>query len=393
MMTEYELQVLLAICSLALLAIIVGFLRRKAANFSFLVLRLSNRTERKSIVDGAAQTPADEAELSTPVAPSEKPDNHPLIPAVENCRTASHRSGLGSVEVLPENFDDLVEIGVEGPTHAPALSRISFEVPMSIYRQDRGGANTDANLAETVVTEMKRGSQVALAFESSGLVLDSWLGVAVWDGRPIAPPFSATTPATRASLEVKNTIHIIVASTPIGSIDFETHIVSGLRAPANLVRVATRTFLGSAFKTDSPELVVELQGRAAFRYRRAFLSYAREDLRPVSYFAQGLAAAQIEVLADLASFDLGETWHAQAAELIKNSDVVYLCWSAAASRSDNVRRELDFAQEMLDLRGKPKIVPIFVDDKVSSLPYGLSEHNALTKWNLIRAGSVATFGR
>lgn len=309
--------------------------------------------------------------------------------AGDNARKyASHISGKGSTTTLPAGYDDLVEFSVSGPTRAPVRSRVSFEVGIALFTSNRGGALLKDGLRETVVTELKRGSNIALVFESNGLVLDSWLSVVTWEGRPIAPPFSATAPAVEKPTEFKNTVHIIVGNTPIAAIDFETLIDPSMKEGVSLVRLASRAFRPGQLQSDASELVVDQQGSVALRYRSAFMSYARSDFERVSYFAQGIDTAGTKVHADVMSFRLGETWHAQAEQLISDCDVFYLCWSSAASQSKAVAREVNYAMGLATTRKRPKIIPLFIDDQVIQLPVGLEEHNALTQWSRIRAGTV-----
>ena len=108
----------------------------------------------------------------------------------------------------------------------------------------------------------------------------------------------------------------------------------------------------------------------------------------MSYFVQGLSEAGVTVVADLQNFRLGETWHAQAEKLIDQSEVLYLCWSAAASQSAAVKREVEYAQNREKTHRRPKIIPIFIDDKVIPLPQGLEELNALTVWSRIRQSTT-----
>lgn len=223
-----------------------------------------------------------------------------------------------------------------------------------------------------------------MIFESNTLIPDLWLGVISWEGRPIAPPFSAAAPRTGKALECKSTIHIIVGSTPIGAIDFDTLIDPSIENASGLVRLASRALRAAQLNSNGKELVVDLQGSAAFRYRSAFLSYARKDLHRVSYFAQGLEEAGIKVRADVNAFRLGETWNSQARALIAECDAFYLCWSTSASESEAVRQELEYARKLAREIGRLKIIPIFIDDKVIKLPPGFEQHNALTLWNRMR---------
>ncbi len=78
-----------------------------------------------------------------------------------------------------------------------------------------------------------------------------------------------------------------------------------------------------------------------FRPTTAFASYASEDRATVLRCIAGLtkAAPHLDVFIDVASIRSGEDWQRKLFSVIATSDIFYLFWSAAASKSEWVERE------------------------------------------------------
>ena len=111
---------------------------------------------------------------------------------------------------------------------------------------------------------------------------------------------------------------------------------------------------------------VEETGRKTLNVRRedvrsAFVSYSRKDILPVTYIVQALRAARpdMDIFFDLEKLRSGEHWEGRLNDELKKREVLYLCWSENAARSEWVEREW---RTMLKLRGADAIEPIPLED-------------------------------
>jgi hypothetical protein len=106
---------------------------------------------------------------------------------------------------------------------------------------------------------------------------------------------------------------------------------------------------------------VDGRGKAARRYKYAFLSYAVQDRKEVIKFARALSAAKIDFFQDILSLQPGEEWEPRLFEEIEQCDVFYLFWSKHAALSSMVQREAERAHERNSLWRVPDITPIRLD--------------------------------
>jgi hypothetical protein len=77
------------------------------------------------------------------------------------------------------------------------------------------------------------------------------------------------------------------------------------------------------------------------RIKSAFASYASEDRPKVAQCIQGMLKLlpELKIFLDVVSLRSGERWEPRLTQEIRNSDIFYLFWSVAASRSIWVERE------------------------------------------------------
>ena len=139
------------------------------------------------------------------------------------------------------------------------------------------------------------------------------------------------------------TVIVSLAGAPVGHLKFQFTVV-GREAPRHL----------------SP---AEEVGEAARRYRRVFVSYAREDLPEVLKRVAALRAVGIPVAQDLLSLKPGAPWERQLFEMIAECDLFLLFWSASASASPWVHKELEYACQCKegDERHPPEILPMILE--------------------------------
>ena len=99
---------------------------------------------------------------------------------------------------------------------------------------------------------------------------------------------------------------------------------------------------------STPAPVVE-QARP---YRRIFASYSHRDVRIAEQFENYAAVFGDRYLRDWIDLRAGEKWSERLEELIRQADVFQLFWSWNSIRSENVRREWEYALGL----GRPNFV-------------------------------------
>ncbi len=92
-----------------------------------------------------------------------------------------------------------------------------------------------------------------------------------------------------------------------------------------------------------------------------FISYSRRDTRAVDLLAERLQAGGHKVWIDREGIDGGAQWRERIVSAIREADVFLLVLTASSVQSDNVRRELDIAQDcparLLPVQYGPATIP------------------------------------
>src|SRR5215510_10186611 len=78
---------------------------------------------------------------------------------------------------------------------------------------------------------------------------------------------------------------------------------------------------------------------------KVFVSYSRRDAELVDYIVKKMEAAGIAVWIDREEIKAGKTWRVQIVEAIDTCDAFVLMLSSNSTASDNVRKEIDLAQD------------------------------------------------
>lgn len=99
-----------------------------------------------------------------------------------------------------------------------------------------------------------------------------------------------------------------------------------------------------------------MTGAEARQYRRIFVSYSREDSDIVDMLERAYVALGDSYLRDIRILRSGDTWSDALFDAIDSADIFQLCWSTAASNSQNVTDEWRYA---LELRRGQFIRPVY----------------------------------
>ncbi len=77
-----------------------------------------------------------------------------------------------------------------------------------------------------------------------------------------------------------------------------------------------------------------------------FLSYSRDDKKEIDRLVSSLESAGYKVWIDSEGIQGGVVWRRQIVEAIKKSSVFMITLSHNSVKSDNLRKELDIAEDV-----------------------------------------------
>jgi hypothetical protein len=236
----------------------------------------------------------------------------------------------------------LVQVFVHLPEQADGLDELAKEADEDAERR------TTKNLEKKI----KRGTELTFHLTMPGLDVDDPIQSCVWNGEPAWVQFAATVPEDCKPRSIVGTVTVSEASIPIGHLKFTFKITGdGAGGPG----------------TSSHELV---PAAGMVRYRQAFISYASKDLPEVLKRVQMLNLAKIKFFQDLLTFEPGDSWEKLLYDYIDRSDVFYLFWSTAASESEWVRKEVEYAlsRKTGEPESGPEIIPVIIEGPPPARP-------------------------
>lgn len=185
-------------------------------------------------------------------------------------------------------------------------------------------------------TEIAFGSMLTFELCAGNLVVPDPVLTLRWNGRPDSVQFEVMVPAKNPVKSVVAKLLVRQNDTPIGRVLFKIMITpAATETSNNLMPVGE-----------------------ALRFKHAFISYASEDRDEVLRRIQMLSTVGICFFHDLLNLDPGQRWAQQLFKHIDSSDVLFLFWSRAASKSKWVRREWEYA---LQQKGLDFIQPVIIE--------------------------------
>ena len=172
----------------------------------------------------------------------------------------------------------------------------------------------------------------------------------IWRGKPASVQFAITVPENFKPRDIICTIVVSESSIPIGHLKFTFKIVSA----------------GSSAAMDSQPVPVG----NLIRYQQAFISYASADRVEVLKRVQMLNASKVKFFQDLLTLEPGDPWKKFIYQYIDQSDVFFLFWSKAASKSHWVGKEIAYARKRQaeNAAAAPEIVPILIEGPPPAKP-------------------------
>jgi hypothetical protein len=204
--------------------------------------------------------------------------------------------------------------------------------------------------AQTLDQQVKRGTKLTFNLAMPGLDIDEPSQSIIWRGKYEAVQFSVSIPADAKVRTLVGTVIVSEDSVPIGHLKF--------------------TFVIASDGAAATPATQPVPAGTLDRYQQAFISYASPDRAEVLKRVQMLNLRKVRFFQDLLTLEPGDQWEKLIYEYIDQSDVFYLFWSEAASRSPWVEKEILYAikRKAGNDKGAPEIVPVIIEGPPPAAP-------------------------
>lgn len=206
---------------------------------------------------------------------------------------------------------------------------------------------------KSLETEVAYGSTLTFHLTIPGIAVDDPIQSITWYGSARVAPFGVNIPGSQPLGDLVATVRIAADQVPLGHIKFKLTVVRAEQEASGAAPVGT--------------------GHA---YKKAFISYARQDVHEVLKRVQVLDHLRINFFQDVLSLKAGERWEAELRRHIRESDLFLLFWSSRASQSQAVLEEIRYALELKrgDEGAPPEIMPIPIEGPPPAPPPPGLEH-------------------
>jgi FHA domain/TIR domain len=250
----------------------------------------------------------------------------------------------GSLDNRPLLLDS-VDCSVMAP--ATAMPGSTFMVQVFLHLDEQKGEvqavaqlyDDQASLRgiQTLLLDVTRGTLMTILLDGDGLVVEQPTARVRWAGQATSATFRATVPRNERRRRLIPTARVLIDGVPVGHVSFTVDVDDAATRNPSVTR--------------------------GHRYRRAFTSYASRDRPEVLKRLQMLKPAGIEFFNDIIDLDAGQRWQQELWREIDRCDLFFLFWSEAASNSEWVLRELQYAAALQrrSADGLPFICPIVVE--------------------------------
>jgi len=269
----------------------------------------------------------------SPAAPAPKPASPRPRPAPPRARKKSAK---------PKS--DAVAWTVFGPRECSpgdtSLFQVLLHTPEQAEEAGRLARKADSEAQPRAAGEVEellsRGEPVRLVFRSKGVEVQEPAAEVIWDGSPQVVQFAVPVPVDNQPAKQFAQVRLYRGLAPVAHLSFTLRVNEPAPPP-------------------EPAPVQSFQP-----VRRAYLCYAAADRAEVLRRAQFLSSMGISVFVDAIGIEIGQNWRDQIRRMIEQADVFFLFWSEAASRSQEVLHEVDYALRLTggDPDKRPHIIPI-----------------------------------
>jgi hypothetical protein len=281
---------------------------------------------------------------------------NPITAAVEGSRVAAAVAGTDIEEELEEEVGATVYAPGQAAPGDGFLVQVFLHLPEQAASLDDIARDADEDAkrraAARLQKKIRRGTELSLHLLMPGLDVDEPAQMCVWEGEPACVQFGVTVPEGCKPGSIIGTVTLSENSIPVGHLKFKLK-VTGEAAASVPATVAEPEPAGSLV-----------------RYRQAFISYASADRPEVLKRVQMLNLAKIKFFQDLLTLEPGDSWEKLLYDYIDKSDVFFLFWSRAASESEWVKREIEYAIKAKTGEGEagPEIIPVIIEGPPPARP-------------------------
>lgn len=243
------------------------------------------------------------------------------------------------VQASPGN-SFLVQVFAHLPKQAAVLDEIAKQAEPEATKR----------IGSRLQKPIKRGTELMFDLTMPGLEIDEPSLSCIWRGEPTSVQFGVTVPGDFNPKDLIGTVRVCQGTVPIGHLKFKLRIVADAEAEA---------------PSTNPVLAGNL-----LRYKQAFISYASADRPEVLKRVQMLNLVKVKFFQDLLTLEPGDAYEKLIYQYIDESDVVFLFWSKAASKSDWVTREIAYAKRRQagNDEAPPDIIPVIIEGPPPAKP-------------------------
>jgi hypothetical protein len=203
--------------------------------------------------------------------------------------------------------------------------------------------------------EIARGTKLSFELSFRDIQIENPVNTIKWQGRTTQLGFEINIPENYASENLIGKLMVSQDSIPLGHIIFKIKVLKKV--------------------TLQKEPRKELPLGIAKRYENAFISYASKDRSEVLRRVQMLSVTRIKYFQDILNLEPGDRWERELYKKIDDADVFFLFWSKAASESEWVLKEIQYAlnRKSGDEDFPPEIIPVIIEKSAPNPPVELKD--------------------
>lgn len=264
----------------------------------------------------AAPAPAAPVPMPAPSMPT-RAAPPPQAPAKRSAGT--ERMGSAAAATAPADATAFAPKKLRRGT--PELVRLVVHQPKDLTAVIKAAKKidprTDAAPQGMRIGDVALGASIGVALDVRGASCDGALQRRTWTGEPI--DFNFSVEAEDGAKQAVFLARVFVDDAQIGVVAFTRKISGPAKKPASDERVRLK------------------------RHKRVFLSYSSHDRETVAVIATAYERAGVPHFWDRTALKSGEQWHPRLRAEIDRADLFHLCWSKAASASEWVEKEAQYA--------------------------------------------------
>jgi hypothetical protein len=279
-----------------------------------------------------------------------------------------------------------VEFYVIFPKEVSSRSPFTVYVRVVHYKPPGKSEVVIDGVPESLVARIQNQAFISVIMESDVLEIDNPLQSLIWRNRAVFASFVMHPTSTSRRITADNEVWIAVDGLVRGTITFSVTIDPRMNVTSNTDLSSIELELDDAPSTE---------GSRAQAVKNAFICYAHSDWHRVSYLAESLEAAGINVWIDALEMKRQPDWTRQAQGYIAEANLAYVCWSESARQSESVtKNELKWIEARFRSNPNDFDVVLAKLEDVPAPPWlEVVEGTSSKRWQFFRAGMREEFGR